>query len=465
MLTFQAFLNQSRSISAYLLATASLSLVSCSHLPVTEFPNTANPGEEINRLEADQREARAIQTDVLAPTYFQASVAKLEEAKADRSKDGDNKDVLAVVAAGRAQLDKAKEVGKVSRLSLEDVVKARADAQAAGVENYKSKEFAAADSNLKDMTKDIEGGDLKSAEAGRDELKGTYLALELASIKINKLRPAEVAITSAKKEGAEKDAVRTLAIAQKSFDDANAYITNNRHDTVGIQARADGATASADRLLKMTRDAKVTGNKDSESIILESEAQQKKVADGDAALAKDQVALTSQLGTVAALQGQKQDLEAQKQGLEADKAFNARIESIRARFTANEAEVFMDGSQVLIRMKGLAFPTGKSMITAANFPLLGKVQLVSQDLGNGPITVNGHTDAVGAKSANLKLSTDRAEAVKAYLVSTGKIPETSITAIGYGDTMPISTNKTAVGRGENRRVDVLIAPDRARMTH
>ncbi len=64
----------------------------------------------------------------------------------------------------------------------------------------------------------------------------------------------------------------------------------------------------------------------------------------------------------------------------------------------------------------------------------------------------GHTDNVGSDNANLKLSKDRAESVKNYLVSKGANPS-RIEATGYGETQPIATNKTAAGRQKNRRVE------------
>ena len=48
-------------------------------------------------------------------------------------------------------------------------------------------------------------------------------------------------------------------------------------------------------------------------------------------------------------------------------------------------EVLKDGTRILIRLKGLAFPSGNSLITEANFPLLGKVQQAVLDLGSGPV--------------------------------------------------------------------------------
>ncbi|NGM89203.1 OmpA family protein, partial [Parapusillimonas sp. SGNA-6] len=64
----------------------------------------------------------------------------------------------------------------------------------------------------------------------------------------------------------------------------------------------------------------------------------------------------------------------------------------------------------------------------------------------------GHTDNTGSRELNLRLSKERAEAVKNYLVSKGANPS-RIEATGYGPDQPIASNATAAGRQQNRRVE------------
>jgi outer membrane protein OmpA-like peptidoglycan-associated protein len=66
--------------------------------------------------------------------------------------------------------------------------------------------------------------------------------------------------------------------------------------------------------------------------------------------------------------------------------------------------------------------------------------------------VQGHTDSRGEDDYNLLLSAARAGSVRAYLLSKG-IPDSSLIAIGYGETRPVADNKTAKGRALNRRVE------------
>jgi outer membrane protein OmpA-like peptidoglycan-associated protein len=72
------------------------------------------------------------------------------------------------------------------------------------------------------------------------------------------------------------------------------------------------------------------------------------------------------------------------------------------------------------------------------------------------VQVNGHTDNKGKKSANLKLSQARAEAVVSYLVSKKGVDGKRLSAKGFGDEKPIADNATADGRTKNRRVDFTV---------
>lgn len=99
----------------------------------------------------------------------------------------------------------------------------------------------------------------------------------------------------------------------------------------------------------------------------------------------------------------------------------------------------------------LEFDLGKATIREKSFPSLDKVAelLVNK---NFSLKLAGHTDNTGSDALNLKLSKDRAESIKAYLVTKGA-NASRIEATGYGKTQPIATNSTAAGRQQNRRVE------------
>jgi len=69
--------------------------------------------------------------------------------------------------------------------------------------------------------------------------------------------------------------------------------------------------------------------------------------------------------------------------------------------------------------------------------------------------IEGHTDSTGSNATNQKLSDDRANAVQNYFISKG-IDAARLTAKGFGEDMPIDTNKTSQGRANNRRVEIKV---------
>src|SRR5205085_4393535 len=72
--------------------------------------------------------------------------------------------------------------------------------------------------------------------------------------------------------------------------------------------------------------------------------------------------------------------------------------------------------------------------------------------GKWVIEIAGYTDNVGSPESNLKLSKERAEAVRQYLLGTYALPPQVVTAQGYGEKQPIASNDTPDGREKNRRV-------------
>lgn len=103
-------------------------------------------------------------------------------------------------------------------------------------------------------------------------------------------------------------------------------------------------------------------------------------------------------------------------------------------------------------LKGVEFETGSATLTAESHLQLDTVVEYMTYKKSARIEISGHTDNVGKKKANKKLSQKRADAVREYLIAQG-IDGSRITAVGYGDEKPIASNKTAEGRQKNRRIE------------
>lgn len=102
-------------------------------------------------------------------------------------------------------------------------------------------------------------------------------------------------------------------------------------------------------------------------------------------------------------------------------------------------------------IKNLEFDLSKATIRSTSYATLNRVAALLVEK-NFSLKLAGHTDNTGSMALNLRLSKERAESVKAYLVSQGA-NASRIEATGYGPNQPIASNKTAEGRQKNRRVE------------
>ena len=215
---------------------------------------------------------------------------------------------------------------------------------------------------------------------------------------------------------------------------------------------------AANHLLKITRAATSGKKLSSEDRALELEEEQSKVVATQTELNQTNNALDTKEAELVNESRSNRALSQKNALLTSDQSLNQRFEDARSRFNSDEAEVYKQGDKLVIRLKGLEFPTAKSTLKSSNFPLLGKVQQVIKDFGQSAVVIEGHTDSTGGEIANEKLSISRAEVVRDYLLANKVEGQESldIQSVGYDYQKPLATNKTSAGRAKNRRVDVVI---------
>ena len=107
--------------------------------------------------------------------------------------------------------------------------------------------------------------------------------------------------------------------------------------------------------------------------------------------------------------------------------------------------------------EAVLFDTNKSDIKPSAAKALQQITgSIGQRFAKSDVRVMGFTDARGDKDYNKELSGKRAEAVKNYLVTTGKIDAGRVSVEPMGEAMPVASNATAAGRKENRRVEIAV---------
>jgi outer membrane protein OmpA-like peptidoglycan-associated protein len=128
-----------------------------------------------------------------------------------------------------------------------------------------------------------------------------------------------------------------------------------------------------------------------------------------------------------------------------------RIEDDMAQFLASPE----GGPSKRFAFEDLNFEYATANLVPPAVATLDRVADLLRESPNATITVEGHTDSTGVPADNLRLSRERAAAVKSALVARGIAPE-RITTSGYGQDRPIASNDTAEGRARNRRTDIVL---------
>jgi outer membrane protein OmpA-like peptidoglycan-associated protein len=152
----------------------------------------------------------------------------------------------------------------------------------------------------------------------------------------------------------------------------------------------------------------------------------------------------------------------QQQELSTSEAARVDAESRAAQANADLqriATVKQEPRGMVITLSGgVLFTSGKAdLLGSAQAKLSEVAKALTQQAPDATIVVEGHTDTQGGETFNLELSTRRAQAVRDYLAAHGVAPD-RIRAEGLGFSRPLADNKTAEGRANNRRVEIVVSP-------
>jgi outer membrane protein OmpA-like peptidoglycan-associated protein len=484
------------------LGVFSLWLAGCAgpSLNVEKISPTENPSQLIAQLKKDLTQSREEKVDALSPSWFEKAEGSFTRAQTTRDQGRELEDILKEVAQGRAELVQAKEFAEVARMVLPNAIQARDDARAVRATQF-GREYMKAEEGFIRLTTSIEKNNLDWAKKQQGAIVQQYRDLELRAIQENALGQIRKMIADAETQGAKKMVPLTFEDAVKKETEAEEFISKNRYDQQKIQEKANLAFFHANRLKQITREAQELKSKTPEEISLwvegmlvevsgplegsdmrhlRFESQIKNIKNSIAGLQKENSELTkktemqqeklqetSQIkqseieslkNQVSALEGRTLTEKEAIARLEADKRFNRLYEEVRQYFKPEEAEIFKQGGDLLIRLKAMKFPIGQSVILPDNFSLLTKVQRAIRTFKEPLVMIEGHTDSTGSQAINETLSKERAEAVRKYLIANETVLGSNVKAVGFGSQKPLVSNETPEGRAVNRRIDVVIRP-------
>jgi len=459
------------------------------NLNVKPISKSENPTDQINRLENDLAAAYKNQLNVLAPTWFAKAESSLSQAKKGLEKGEELSEILNNIAEGQAQLKKAEEISQVTRTSLADLIKSRDLARQAGAAKL-GYDYTSAEQTFLSLTEAIEKGDLAYAEKRKAGLAETFRRLEMRAIKDETLGEVRRLIEQAKNRRVDKIAPQSFKIAQNKLSEADAFITQHPYEKEMMHKKANEALFMSQRMFQIADQSDKFKNMKPEETTLwmekilyeitaklaatdmrnqTYEIQVKNIVGSIDALQKDRQfmfdkvkTLQSEIETknsqIADLEGKTREQQIVKERLAAEKRFNELFIEVQNLFSSDEAEVYKKGDSLVIRLRAIQFPVGKSVIMPDNYPLISKIQQSIRTFGEPDVIIEGHTDSTGSNELNELLSQQRAESVRQYLLANKTLSYDRIVAVGYGSSKPLASNATEEGRAVNRRIDVIIKP-------
>jgi len=216
--------------------------------------------------------------------------------------------------------------------------------------------------------------------------------------------------------------------------------------------RADSAAAAADRLATAETLARAASD-------VETSRRLTAEAERDAAQARVSADRANQ---VTAQTLSYADSVRTAAGVAQQEASAARQERDDARLRlASSISAILDTKReargLVINLSGVLFTSGAAVLQPGARESLSKLSgILLAYPGPYTLAIAGHTDSVGSDALNDKLSHDRAESVRAYLMEAGIGTSHLTSATGYGKHQPVADNATAEGRAQNRRVEIVI---------
>ena len=245
-----------------------------------------------------------------------------------------------------------------------------------------------------------------------------------------------------------QDSADAQAQSRQQADDARRQKEQAQSDTA--QAQSDTARAQAAR-----------AQADSDAARARSDAADSRAATAQAQsdMANSQAASASAVSAAQA-DAEQSRLAAQQAQLSAQQAETDKA-AMRAKLSEQLNTILQtrDSARgLIVSMSDVLFDTGKYSLKPGAREKLAKVAGILLAYPGLNVEVGGYTDNVGGDAMNQTLSENRAGSVRDYLVQEG-VATSSVSARGFGNTLPVASNDNSAGRQQNRRVELLVSGD------
>ena len=257
-----------------------------------------------------------------------------------------------------------------------------------------------------------------------------------------------------------------LADAQKAIQAAEQAQRPEDMQSLAYVAERKAQIASVVGATRKTeQDTQMLG-KETQEILLQKRDRELKAARVEAEEARTAAEARARDAEAKAREAEQARMQAEQARMQAEQA-RMQAESARAQADAEQAKnvallkelADLKGQQtnrgLVLTVGDVLFATGKAEVAAGGLRSIDKLAEFLKKNPTRNLLIEGHTDNTGPEDFNLKLSQQRADAVKDVLVSRG-VGADRITTKGYGPKYPVVANDTAAGRQQNRRVEVVV---------
>ena len=275
---------------------------------------------------------------------------------------------------------------------------------------------------------------------------------------------ARNALRIAQSEGAERYAAESYQHAVQLMNNADAEASSKHIDRKPLIAVSREAVQTAEDAREIAV-KKIDAERQANELQSSSDAQARAQAQAAAATRlKEQAqseAAKAQSETAAAQTDAEQARIAAQKAQEGEHRANSDKAAMRAQLSEqlNRILATRDSARgLIVSISDVLFDTGQYTLKPGAREKLAKVAGILLAYPGLNIEVDGYTDNVGGDDMNQKLSENRAGAVRDYLVEQG-VTTNSISAKGFGNTLPVASNDNAAGRQANRRVELVVSGD------
>jgi outer membrane protein OmpA-like peptidoglycan-associated protein len=436
--------------------------------------------EKVDKL---KREAEVRDAELLSPINFAEALENYNDASEGLQEGDDLADIKSLVRKAENIFRKAIEYSIDAAKKFPELLRTRNDALKIGADTLSVSTWEEAESSLKDAMEELEDNSQADAEEYAFEAEKLFRKCELEAIKIIVCGPTWDLLEKADDENVKNYAPLTLKEARQFIYSAEKELEDKRYNNKYAQQLADKAYSEAQHALSITDYLKLTDDNDTsdEEIILFYEEPLKAIAEKLGIVPKFENGYSSllheislKLETVSALEkefvgvkkerdnllGKIEKLNGELSSLNTElnvfHSMKERILKVKNSFKVNEAEIFTLNDKIFIRLKKLSFASGSAVISPRYFELLTRVIKSIELFPKSRVTVAAHTDGSGKSEKNLVISQRRADAVYQYLLANSTIGRKRLSAIGYGEKQPISSNETTAGKMRNRRIEIII---------